>query len=43
MHGPMVVTVEGDRGGRRQNVRLAVMLAIVAVAFYVGIFLLQHS
>ena len=39
----MVVTVEGDRGGRRQNVRLAVMLAMVAVAFYVGIFLLQHS
>jgi len=43
MHGPMAVTVEGSRGGRRANVRLAVVLAIVAVGFYVGIFLLQHS
>ena len=40
---PVAVTVEGGRGGRRANVRLAVVLAIVAVAFYVGIFVLQHS
>ena len=40
---PMVVTVDGGRGGRRANVRLAVVLAIVAAAFYVGIFVLQHS
>ena len=44
MHGPMAVTVEGGgRGGRRANVRLAVVLAIVAVGFYVGIILLQQS
>ena len=44
MHGPMAVTVEGGRDdGRRANVRLAVVLAVVAVAFYVAIFLLQHS
>ena len=43
MHEPMAVTVGGDRGGRRANVRLAVVLALVAVAFYVGIFVLQHS
>ena len=43
MHEPMAVTVEGGRGGRKANVRLAVVLAIVAVAFYVGIFVLQHS
>ena len=40
---PMAVTVDGGRGGRRANVRLAVVLAIVAAAFYVGIFVLQHS
>ena len=39
----MVVTVDDDRGGRRANVRLAVALAIVAAAFYVAIFVLQHS
>ena len=43
MHEPMAVTVDGGRGGRRANVRLAVVLAIVAVAFYVAIFLLQSS
>ena len=43
MHGPMALTVDGGRGGRRANVRLAVVLAIVAVAFYIGIFVLQHS
>jgi len=43
MHGPMAVTGEGGRGGRRANVRLAVVLSIVAVAFYVGVFLLQPS
>jgi len=39
----MAVTGEGGRGGRRANVRLAVVLSIVAVAFYVGVFLLQPS
>ena len=39
----MAMTVDGDRGGRRANFRLAVVLAIVAAAFYVGIFVLQAS
>ena len=43
MHESMSVTVEGGRGGRRANIRLAVVLAIVAAAFYVAIFLIQHS
>ena len=42
-HEPMAVTVEGGRGGRRANVRLAIVLAIVAAGFYFGMFLLQHS
>ena len=42
-HEPMAVTVEGGRRGRRANVRLAVVLAVVAAAFYVGIFVLQDS
>ena len=41
MHEPMAVTVEGGR--RRANVRLAIVLAVVAVTFYIGIFVLQHS
>jgi len=38
----MAVTVDGDRSGRRANVRLAILLAIVAAAFYVGILVLKH-
>ena len=31
-----------NRGGRRANIRLALVLAVVAVAFYVGIIMLRH-
>ena len=31
-----------NRSGRRANVRLALVLAVVAVAFYVGIIMLRH-
>ena len=36
------VSVRGSRGGRKSNVRLALVLALVAVAFYLGILLLKH-
>ena len=36
------VPVGGSRGGRKANIRLALVLAIVAVAFYVGIIVLKH-
>ena len=42
-HEPMAMTVEGDRSGRKANVRLAVVLAIVAAVFYFGILVLKHS
>ena len=42
MHEDMTMTVDGDRSARRANVRLAVVLALVAVAFYVGILVLKH-
>ena len=38
----MATTVEGSRSGRKANVRLAIALAIVAAAFYVGILVLKH-
>ena len=39
----MDMTVEGERSGRKANVRLAVLLAIVAVLFYVGIIVLKQQ
>ena len=39
----MATTVEANRGGRRANVRLAILLAIVAAVFYVGILVWKHS
>ena len=36
------MTVDDDRSGRKANVRLAIVLAIVAVVFYFGILLLKH-
>ena len=40
----MAMTVDsGHRSMRRSNLRLAVVLAIVAVMFYFGIFFLQQS
>ena len=38
----MAVTADADRNARRANIRLAVVLALVAVAFYVGILVLKH-
>ena len=38
----MAVTADDDRNGRKANVRLAVVLALVAAAFYVGILVLKH-
>ena len=38
----MGMTVDGNRSARKANVRLAVLLAIVAAMFYVGIFMLKH-
>ena len=37
------MTVDGDRRGRRANIRLAILLAIVAAAFYFGMFVLKQS
>ena len=39
----MSMTVDDDRVARRSNVRLAVVLAIVAVFFYFSIFVLTDS
>ncbi len=39
----MAMTVDGDRSARKANIRLAVVLAIVAAVFYFGIFVLKHS
>jgi hypothetical protein len=38
----MTMTVDGDRSGRKANVRLAIVLAIVAVVFFFGILVLKH-
>ena len=38
----MARTVEGERSERKANVRLAVVLAIVAAVFYFGILVLKH-
>ena len=38
----MAVTADVDRNARKANVRLAVVLALVAAAFYVGILVLKH-
>ena len=42
MRGDMAVTADDDRNGRKASVRLAIALALVAVAFYVGILVLKH-
>jgi len=39
----MAMTVDADRSVRKANVRLAVVLAIVAAVFYFGILMLKHS
>ena len=39
----MAMTVDGDRSGRKANVRLAVVLAIVALFFYFSLFVLTDS
>ena len=38
----MAVTADDDRNARKANIRLAVVLAIVAAVFYVGILVLKH-
>jgi hypothetical protein len=38
----MTMTVDGDQSGRKANVRLAIVLAIVALVFYFGILVLKH-
>ena len=42
MHDDMAMAVDGNRSGRRANVRLAIVLALVAVVFYLGIIVLKH-
>ena len=42
MHEDVAMIVDGARSGRKANVRLAVVLAIVAAVFYVGILVLKH-
>ena len=42
MHEDVAMTVDGARSGRKANVRLAVVLAVVAAVFYVGILVLKH-
>ena len=42
MHDDMAMAVDGNRSGRRTNVRLAIVLALVAVVFYLGIIVLKH-
>ena len=42
MHEDVAMTVDEARSGRKANVRLAVVLAIVAAVFYVGILVLKH-
>ena len=38
----MAMTIGGNRSERKANVRLAIVLAIVAAAFYFGILVLKH-
>ena len=38
----MTMAVDGNRSGRKANVRLAIVLAIVAVVFFFGILVLKH-
>lgn len=38
----MAMTIDGDRSARKANIRLAVLLAVVAAVFYVGIFMLKQ-
>ena len=38
----MARTVEGEQSERKANIRLAVVLAIVAAVFYFGILVLKH-
>ena len=40
--GDVAITVDDDRNARKANIRLAVVLALVAIAFYVGILVLKH-
>ncbi len=40
MHDDMAI--DGNRSGRRANVRLAIVLALVAAVFYLGIIVLKH-
>jgi DNA primase len=42
MRDEMTMAVDGDRSGRKANVRLAIVLAIVAVVFFFGILVLKH-
>ena len=42
MHEVTAMIVGDGQSARRANVRMAVVLAIVAVAFYVGILVLKH-
>ena len=42
MHEDVAISAGGDRSGRRANVRLAIVLAIVAAVFYLGILVLKH-
>ena len=37
------MAADDDRRGRRANVRLAVLLAVVAAVFYFGILVLKHQ
>ena len=38
----MTMAVDGSRVGRKANVRLAIVLALVAVVFFFGILVLKH-
>ena len=38
----MGMTVDSPRATRRANVRLAIVLALVAAVFYLGILVLKH-
>ena len=42
MRDEVAMTADGDRVVRKANVRLAIVLAIVAAVFYFGILVLKH-
>ena len=42
MRDEVAMTVDGVRVARKANVRLAIVLAIVAVVFYFGMLVLKH-